>query len=178
MLHRMIRASGIDSHGVLVPIQLCRIHSPIVHVACTEAVLKREGQPVYVKDVLLLPLLQNKARHFKDLAVRAVNSKQYERAIELLNVALHFDPGSASTSEFQHQVHSLLAAAYFGGRRYAEAADCGHKCFKIKPTKSQVRGTPRQYASLACSHLYFEVAVVAQIDEFKSAVFIVRLYVD
>lgn len=64
-----------------------------------------------------------------------MSSKDYTRAIKLLNLALHFPKNPA---ELIYIVNNSLATAYFETKQYIRAVEKGRECLKSKPTKSQV----------------------------------------
>lgn len=69
--------------------------------------------------------------------MKALSSKDYSRAIKLLNLSLQFPNNSA---EMCYLVNNSLATAYFETKQYIKAVEKGRECFKFKPTKSQVHG--------------------------------------
>ncbi|XP_048589125.1 TPR and ankyrin repeat-containing protein 1 isoform X2 [Nematostella vectensis] len=74
-------------------------------------------------------------QHWKDLATKAMNAKDYSRAIQLLNIALQFT--SSSSKDANHKLHTLFATAYFELKMYEKALENGNECFKLKPVKDQ-----------------------------------------
>lgn len=79
--------------------------------------------------------LQNQGHFWKEEGVKALGTKDYNRAIKLLSVALQFPNNSADLS---YLVNNSLATAYFETKQYIKAVEKGRECFKFKPTKSQV----------------------------------------
>ena len=78
---------------------------------------------------------QNQGHFWKEEGVKALGSKDYNRAIKLLSIALQFPNNSA---ELSYLVNNSLATAYFETKQYIKAVEKGRECFKFKPTKSQV----------------------------------------
>ena len=80
---------------------------------------------------------QVQGQYWKEEGVKAWNVKDYKRAIKLLNLSLQFP----NSHDLSYLVNNYLAGAYFETKQYSKAVEKGRECFKLKPTKSQVRLT-------------------------------------
>lgn len=68
--------------------------------------------------------------------MKALSSKDYSRAIKLLNLSLQFPNISA---DLIYLINNSLTSAYFETKQYIKAVEKGRECFKFKPIKSQVK---------------------------------------
>ena len=86
---------------------------------------------------------------------REVASKRYDKAVMCLGLSLTL-ADSTTEKTVRCEANSLLSESRFQLNEFEKCLQAGEKCFKLKPTKSEVQVCNTCWAHLcACSSSYF-----------------------